>query len=609
MSRATRETAATRSLRTRIDTKATGRLVLQGDLAVHLLHGDVLAATCPDDDRQIVRMLHLRSLVDDARAEDLEAIAEGGGDVFGEILGLGLGVAVDPILRERFLQNLCDFVVAPGTPKFVEQKGVFVANIQMGHSTDDVIEEACRLADLAKAIDLTALVMRGTGSPGKDPIRQTIAEALSTEPRSVEELLAELPVEPMRGRVVLAELLLDGVAAQHAEDAGDEDDTLMTAGARRSAPPAAPRSVAPPPRSTAPPATPRAAGPSAGPSAAAPTTAPTTAPPAAPRAAAPSAPTGTAPPGTPRSTAPPATPRGAAPPAAAPPAAATPAVATPAVATPAVATPAVATPEASQDLLRPAAQKAPVVVAPVEDLDELEPEPLSDDGDVELPDPDPSVDGSPPESGGKGAPRSLSDYLAKTAAVGDDDLDFFSDHDYERGGEADGLFKTDTRNLDKIDVGAPPPAPVSRPVPKEDETIEVDEAPSSRFGAPPLSEEEAFAKIEVANEVLQSIVDAFDEAEGSGRGRAVVQLLVDGVPSQFATLLHDLKIDDDGELPARVLVRNLADRPPTEHRQLLNNSLADIIERALSTAADELPDDKLDGVLESVAGYRSRLGL
>jgi hypothetical protein len=150
---------------------------------------------------------------------------------------------------------------------------------------------------------------------------------------------------------------------------------------------------------------------------------------------------------------------------------------------------------------------------------------------------------------------------------------------------------------------------VSRPVPKEDETIEVDEAPSSRFGAPPLSEEEAFAKIEVANEVLQSIVDAFDEAEGSGRGRAVVQLLVDGVPSQFATLLHDLKIDDDGELPARVLVRNLADRPPTEHRQLLNNSLADIIERALSTAADELPDDKLDGVLESVAGYRSRLGL
>jgi phosphoglycolate phosphatase-like HAD superfamily hydrolase len=89
----------------------------------------------------------------------------------------------------------------------------------------------------------------------------------------------------------------------------------------------------------------------------------------------------------------------------------------------------------------------------------------------------------------------------------------------------------------------------------------------------------------------------------------VVQLLVDGVPNQFAALLHDLRIDDEGALPIRTMLRNLADRPPTEHRQLLNNSLADIIERALSTAADELPDEAIDEVLESVAGYRSRLGL
>ena len=36
--------------------------------------------------------------------------------------------------------------------------------------------------------------------------------------------------------------------------------------------------------------------------------------------------------------------------------------------------------------------------------------------------------------------------------------------------------------------------------------------------------------------------------------------------------------------------------------------MMDIIDRGLSLAADELPDEALDVVLEEVQGYRQRLG-
>jgi hypothetical protein len=124
-----------------------------------------------------------------------------------------------------------------------------------------------------------------------------------------------------------------------------------------------------------------------------------------------------------------------------------------------------------------------------------------------------------------------------------------------------------------------------------------------------LSEAHARAKIRVANDVLAAVSAAFDIAEGTGRGRAVLQLLVDGGPSQFAPLLQDLVLSEHGALPPAGVVANLRGRPPTEHRRLLNDALVDLIDRALSSAADELPEEQLDDVLSAIAGYRQRLGL
>ena len=109
--------------------------------------------------------------------------------------------------------------------------------------------------------------------------------------------------------------------------------------------------------------------------------------------------------------------------------------------------------------------------------------------------------------------------------------------------------------------------------------------------------------------VAQWMGNAFDDAQGAGRGQAVLQLLVDGSPGKYANLLRDLTVDNGGPLPASDLVDNLYSRPASEHRQLLNKSLEDLIDRALSSAADELPDEIFDDMYGQVAGYRKRLGL
>ncbi|MBN2798428.1 MAG: hypothetical protein JXX28_04710 [Deltaproteobacteria bacterium] len=240
------------------------------------------------------------------------------------------------------------------------------------------------------------------------------------------------------------------------------------------------------------------------------------------------------------------------------------------------------------------------------------------------------------------------DWTGESELHEEEELDAFGDYDEDRGSTGDGTFTTDNHNLDRVEVAAEnvlDPASEDRPIvdevqrsevylsddviqieefdeeeperpvqapqapPEDDEVIEADEGPRASFGAPPLAEDEAEAKIQVANEVLHSFVKAFDSAHGSGGGRAHLQILVDGSPSKFKDLFRDVPVHDDGTLSSRVVMRNLRFRPVTEHRRSLNDALADLIERSLSMAADDLPDDEFDAMYEEVAGYRQRLGL
>ncbi|MEN0066439.1 MAG: hypothetical protein AAGA48_30160, partial [Myxococcota bacterium] len=178
--------------------------------------------------------------------------------------------------------------------------------------------------------------------------------------------------------------------------------------------------------------------------------------------------------------------------------------------------------------------------------------------------------------------------------ISGEEMDAFSDHDHTRG-DGEGRFSTEDHHRDRVEVGSL----------HQRRTPEL----AVRYSSPVISEAEATTKVHVTNEVLGAVVRAFDDSEGAGRGRALVQLLVTGAPIRFSALLRDLVVDETGALPERQVLHNLFGRPAGEHRQLLNGGLVDLIDRALSSAADELPEEHLDEVLTQVAGYRQRLGV
>lgn len=208
---------------------------------------------------------------------------------------------------------------------------------------------------------------------------------------------------------------------------------------------------------------------------------------------------------------------------------------------------------------------------------------------------------------GEHQPPNVSKWMEGNADV-EDDLDAFAD--FEEGGgrggsnEA-GAFSTEQHNLERVEVGDIGPLVQEDEEPEE---VEAGDIPQAKFGAPTLLDEEAYEKVEAANESLMKIIATFDAEQGSGAGRAALQILVDGSPAKYSALFDDVVADEDGTLPARVLVRNLHQRPSSEHRALMTDGLVDLVERALSIAADELSDDGVDSMLEQVAGYRQRIG-
>lgn len=539
MSRSARNNHATTILLHHVGQGATGRLVNGAGAAalyVYLMQGQLMAAVAHDDDHQLVRLAHLRGGLTDSQMRELQGHLEASQQVFGLLLDAVPTDLMDQLLLDRFRQNLATFLGGSSKPSFEPLRTVMVDNLQMSHDTRGVIDEACRLWDEADALDLDALLVRGDARP-ENKEQRIVAARLSSTPRTVSSLLVELPLEPLVGRVVVRRMLASGAAVD--PDASDEvadADELELDDPVIDADDAGDPPIAPPDEAVEEGDAPGEEAVVAGDDE-------------------PDAPV----------------------------------------------EPPEATPYDEGPWLDVPPDEDPSGEAPDEEADE------GDEADDEEFDEDEATESVPrpalpppaaETNEGAGNLSSLNAWLGSATTVDDSELDFFSDHDYERGGDDEGAFSTKSHNLDKVEVTDIP-----------EEVIQADEAPTAHFSAPVLSEDEALGKLLVANDVLSMVVRAFDEAEGAGRGRALVQLLVDGSPSRYAALLQDVQVEDDGRLPDLEILQNLYGRPSSEHRHLINQTLVDIVERALSSAADELPDEAFDGVLERVAGYRQRLGL
>lgn len=519
---------------------------------MYVLHGEVVAAVSAEDERQLIHLLRLRQELPEDQLAPMEARADAGESVFGDLLTAN-PPSLEDLLAQRFRQNLCDYVASLEKPSFAPQKGVFVDNIQMGHESRPLVEACCAFATKAQRIDPDQLLIRGPSTPRTDT-GAVVASLLSHEPQSVYALTLRIPLEATAARCLLVDLVTEGVAqvpgavvepkpapeVRHTppDDVPpiDEDEPPTESAIERPSPTALladedleseegvvrlldePIEQAPPP----------------------------------------SAPSSDLPPDDELSDEVPQ---------------------------------AVAEPD-------PIEEEAEAIDEEPEPIDEPEADELGPE-DNEAEDFDVVADASD-DSQGSGAPRSLAAWLADATHVDDDELDFFSDHDHDRGSAEEGAFSTESHNLDKVDVTAF----------DDDEVLEAEEAPSApKFSAPVLGEEALEAKIGVATDMLQKIVAAFDKADGSGAGQAAMQLLVDGAPPKFVPLLTGLTLGDDGSLPTGRVLANLYSRPATEHRKLINDGLLNLMERALSKAADELPDELFDSVYEGVAGYKQRLGL
>jgi hypothetical protein len=196
-----------------------------------------------------------------------------------------------------------------------------------------------------------------------------------------------------------------------------------------------------------------------------------------------------------------------------------------------------------------------------------------------------------------------------------DDLSMFRDHD-RRQRAGDGTFSVARELLDRVDLSGF--SLFDDLVPGDDQVLEMEDgdkvdaaagAVNLCFTSPPLGHEDAIKKVEVTNEVLRQICRALDDEHGSGSGQAAALLLVESCPVEYAAIFAGIEPGRDGAIDAARAVCNLEARPESERRRLLNGALRDLVERGFAVSVERLGEERLEVMLERIAGFQQRLGL
>jgi len=119
---------------------------------------------------------------------------------------------------------------------------------------------------------------------------------------------------------------------------------------------------------------------------------------------------------------------------------------------------------------------------------------------------------------------------------------------------------------------------------------------------------ECVEKVRIANLALQVLFAALDKPEGSGRGRSMLQLLVDARAHDQSGLLDGLELHD-ATLPDQFLLEALQSRPVEDRRPLLNRVLMTLIDQATDRVCDLIPEDSIEAVLSELSnvGHRKHL--
>jgi hypothetical protein len=228
----TLDTLAAQALTKNLEKGATGRIYVTTsagaagsgsvEVSIHVQQGAILAAEGSDDSHHFVRRLRVAEAISSARTMDLLSKVVKKKSIFGELIDGSLPSEVlDPILMDRFRDNLARFLGSDARPKFELTAGIFVDNLQMGLDTAAMIAEAAGIWEASATVPLDLDLAAGP-TPPSDKLEKSLVDSLR-QARVVTPLLARLPVEPIAGRAFIGALLSRRVLRLAAEPINDTD--------------------------------------------------------------------------------------------------------------------------------------------------------------------------------------------------------------------------------------------------------------------------------------------------------------------------------------------------------------------------------------------------
>lgn len=571
---------ALRALREHLREGVTGCLTLRdrhgADLRVYVMQGDILASHGPEDGRWVIRRLVNNGALTESQGEEYTRLLASGERLDELLFGHVPDELLLDLLAARFRQSLFDFLCVSGLPSFEPMDAVFVDNIQVGHDSLALLEDLEVRRERTRGLRIragTITIRPGRGRPKR--LEEARLLDLCDGPVRLVDLLAVSPMEQGETLDLLYEMIGAGLVLADGFFPADDDEPTEVSGADGLAELL--------PDSALEPAD--------------------------------------------------VWPEDVAEPQAAP----------------------VAT---NEDWATPVVEDATATVeveSEDEPDDEVDDEPVDDAEDTsddsrDGPD-EATVQGRDPvlteaQIGARAAEgveeaarlaaevalraemeRELEDDYSEGADarrvvppgfdfdVADEvDLGLFEDVDREIGrGRGEGTYTSGIKDVVELvpRQAAPPPSDddgiieaLGMEVLSDSERAGVR---ALNFGAPPMEEDDVRGAFDIVNLAMREIARTVDEAKGPGAGRAFVQLLLEGTPGEFNALFRSVDARKDGALAVEGVLRNLRERPRTEHRQLVHRGVEDLMERALTLSCEELSDEVADDLTERVLGFQRQL--
>jgi len=226
------QSTATRALLDGIEGHVTGRYVIGAGpetLEVQLVDGCVVAACSPRDVPLIVERLCRMGVLRNNRASRLRAMAgatpmlgdQGFDPIFGLLIEELSTRVLTTALRERFEENLCQFVAADVSPRIesTPPSSSYVFPVQ--HSSD-LVQQAANRMDVASQLDDHLHLFAGPTSPN-DPASRKLFKAIPSRGCTVYQLIERVPLEPTLARSLIVECMEVGAIRSESmeEIAGD----------------------------------------------------------------------------------------------------------------------------------------------------------------------------------------------------------------------------------------------------------------------------------------------------------------------------------------------------------------------------------------------------